>query len=102
MTDVDPLIPAEPTVSPDIDQVRDLILATHVDIVPELIVGESIADLVASIDGARAAFSRVVASVPQSAVTIPAGGNAPVMLDADALPTSEKIRRGLAANTRKD
>lgn len=84
----------------DLDQVRELILASHTDVVPELVQGESIADLVASIEPARAAFSRVIESVPTQStatVTIPAGGNTPMVLDIDTLPTAEKIRRGLAA-----
>lgn len=85
--------------SSDLDQVRNLILASHTDLVPELVQGDSITNLVASIQPARAAFIRVIESVP---VTIPAGGNTPVVLDTDSLPTSEKIRRGLAAPNRKD
>lgn len=82
----------------DLDQVRELILASHSDVVPELVQGDSIADLVASIEPARAAYNRVVETVP-TAVTIPAGGNAPITIDIDALPTSEKLRRGLAAQS---
>lgn len=42
----------------------------------------------------REAIADVIAAKPDS--QIPAGGNTPYLLDADALPTSEKIRRGLA------
>ena len=69
--------------------------------VPELIAGATIADLIASIAPAQAAYSRVAESMLQPAVTVPAGGNTPVLVEADALPTSEKIRRGLAAINRK-
>lgn len=87
----------EPEIIPnDLDQVRELILASHPDIVPELVQGGSISELVSSIDTAKQAYNRIAGSLPM-AVTIPAGGNTPVSLDADALPTSEKIRRGLAA-----
>lgn len=97
MSDITPATPQElEVVATDLDQVRELILASHPDIVPELVQGNSISDLVGSIDSAKQAYSRIAASVPK-AVTIPAGGNAPVTFDADALPTSEKIRRGLAA-----
>lgn len=92
---------ADAVVPDDLSQVRALILASHSDIVPELVQGESIPDLVASIDAARAAYTRIVAAVPAQPVSIPAGGNQPIVLDADTLPTSEKIRRGLAAITRK-
>lgn len=97
MSDLPTEIPQEAEIeTSDLDQVRKLILASHTDIVPELVQGESIADLVDSIDTAKQAYSRIATSVPKS-VTIPAGGNTPVKFDADSLPTSEKIRRGLAA-----
>lgn len=83
----------------DLDQVRQLILASHTDVVPELVQGDSITDLVASIEPAREAYTRIVDSRPQP-VTIPAGGNAPVGIDIDTLPTSEKLRRGLAGTNR--
>lgn len=81
----------------DLDQVRELILASHTDIVPELVQGDSVTDLVASINAARQAYSRIVEAQPKP-VTIPAGGNTPVTLDINELPTSEKLRRGLAAS----
>lgn len=87
-------------VKDDAAQVRELILASHTDIVPELVQGDSVSDLVASIDHARQAYSRIVESQPKP-VTIPAGGNTPVTIDINTLPTSEKLRRGLAAY-RKD
>jgi hypothetical protein len=92
-------IPETPVPEPEDDlmQVRQLILASHPDTVPELVTGTTIADLIASIAPAQAAYTRVVESIPQAAVTVPAGGNTPVLVEADALPTSEKIRRGLAA-----
>lgn len=102
MTDHDPNLETDiPDItgddgSTDLDQVRALILASHADIVPELVQGSSIAELVASIGSARAAYSRIVESAP-TPVRIPAGGNTPVTIDIDQLPTSEKLRRGLAA-----
>ena len=84
----------------DAEIVRELILASHTDLVPELVQGGSIQELIASIAPAKAAFSRVIEKAPK-AVSIPAGGNPPLTIDADALPSSEKIRRGLAAITRK-
>jgi len=89
----------EPDVPDDLTQVRELILSSHRDIVPELVQGESVSALVSSIEPARAAYARAIESVPAS-ITIPAGGNAPVAIDIDALPTSEKIRRGLASSKR--
>lgn len=88
-----------PEAQDELAQVRALILGSHPDLVPELVQGETIADLVASIEPARAAYSRVMAAVPPPSVRIPAGGNAPVTIDIDALPTAEKIRRGLARSS---
>lgn len=76
-------------------QVRAFILETHQEIVPELVTGSTIADLMASIASAQAAYSRVADAARP--VSVPAGGNAPHLLDIESLPTSEKIRRGLAA-----
>lgn len=84
----------------DTAMVRELILASHTDLVSELVRGSSIPELIASIAPAKAAFSRVVNKAPK-AVSIPAGGNPPLTIDANALPASEKIRRGLAASKRK-
>lgn len=96
--DDQPAIPGVEREEPisDIDQVRDLILASHTNIVPELVQGSSVADLVASINHAQEAYTRIVDSQPKP-VTIPAGGNTPITLDINTLPTSEKLRRGLAA-----
>lgn len=96
--DDQPIIPdveAEDPVS-ELDQVRNLILTSHTNIVPELVQGDTVADLVASIDHAREAYTRILDSQPKP-VTIPAGGNTPVTVDINTLPTSEKLRRGLAA-----
>lgn len=41
------------------------------------------------------AKEELLASIPP--LHVPAGGNTAVMINADDLPTSEKIRRGLAA-----
>ncbi|MCO5218336.1 MAG: hypothetical protein M9909_05800 [Thermomicrobiales bacterium] len=74
----------------DIAAVRELILTLHPAIVPELIVGDSIAALIASVIPAQEAYNRIVANV-----RVPAGGNPVTVVDVDAMPTYEKIRRGL-------
>lgn len=88
---VEPEEVADSPSATDITAVRELILALHPTIVPELIGGDSIDALIASIEPAQAAYKRIVSSV-----SIPAGGNAPVTLDVESLPTFDKIRRGLA------
>lgn len=76
----------------EITAVHALILASHQNIVPELITGDSIPALIASIAPAQEAYGRITANL-----RIPAGGNTAVILDADSLTTFEKIRRGLEA-----
>lgn len=80
----------------DVSAVRDLILTLHKAIVPELISGESIDELIASIEPAQLAYKRIV-----SAVSVPAGGNAPITLDPDSISSFDKIRRGLSTNRTK-
>lgn len=118
MTDESPPIP-ESTLDPgphsddvpvtaaegaDLPAVRALILAAHPDVVPDLVAGTTVAALLASVEGARAAYAAVEARLaPMSAaqpavpMVIPAGGGAPLPIDPDRLPASEKIRRGLRA-----
>lgn len=85
----------------DIAAIRDLVLKAHPDVVPELISGASVAELLSSIEPAQAAYGRLVEGVragharATSVPAVPAGGSAPVPIDPDRLPPSEKIRRGL-------
>jgi hypothetical protein len=86
---------------PDIDAVRDLVLQAHRDVVPELIVGNSIAELIASVEPSRAAYQRLADSFrsnvePRSSPPVPAGGDTPAPVDPNRLPAAEKIRRGLS------
>ncbi|MGC4107280.1 MAG: hypothetical protein QM753_13235 [Thermomicrobiales bacterium] len=84
--------------------VRELILAAYPDVVPDLVAGTTVAELLASVDDARAAYAAVAeriaasGSAPMPVVpVIPGGGGAPLPVDPDRLPASEKIRRGLRA-----
>ena len=83
--------------------VRKLALRAHPDVVAELVGGGSVAEVVASLEQARAAYRRVVemagaAKGPIASVVpvVPAGGVAALAVDPEALPATEKIRRGLA------
>ena len=90
--------------SVDLDAVRALVLRAHPDVVPELVTGESVADLIASVEPARAAYARLaetLAQVRSEAAPVPAGGGSPITVDPDRLPAAEKIRRGLAASFSK-
>lgn len=92
----------EPT--DDLALVRDLVLKAHPDIVPELIGGDSVASIVASISPAQAAYSelaaRIQASNAASGATsstprVPAGSTVSSPIDPDRMPTAEKLRRGV-------
>jgi hypothetical protein len=90
----------------DLAAVRELVLRAHPDVVPELVAGETIAGLIASVEPARAAYARLAESLSFAqeatpASPVPAGGSAPIAVDPDRLPAAEKIRRGLAAYTTK-
>jgi hypothetical protein len=91
----------------DLDAVRELVLRTHPDVVPELVTGDSVAALLASVEPARSAFERLTASWQErrpdagDTAAVPAGGGAPIAVDPDRLPAAEKIRRGLSALTHK-
>jgi hypothetical protein len=82
-------------------------LRAHPDVVPELVTGDSVAALLASVEPARSAFERLTASWPErrpdagDTAAVPAGGGAPIAVDPDRLPAAEKIRRGLSALTHK-
>jgi len=69
--------------------VRDLILKAHPDLVPELVGGETIAQLMASLEPAREAYRRLVDAVRSAAPVVPAGGASAVppieLLTADGM-----------------
>lgn len=84
----------------DLTAIRKLVLRAHPDVVPELIGGESIEALLASVAPAEAAFQRIATRFPQPATppvapSVPAGGGRPAPIDSERLTADEKIRRGL-------
>lgn len=84
-----------------LDAIRQLVLRAHPDVVPELIAGESVETLLASVGPAREAYQRLASRIgaPPAVPAVPAGGDRPAVIDPDRLPSSEKIRRGLARAT---
>ena len=96
---------AEPEVFDDLSAVRDLVLKAHADVVPELIQGDSIAALLASVEPAQSAYTRIASTirptVGSALPNVPAGGSPPVVIDLDRLPASEKIKRGLVSLRRR-
>jgi hypothetical protein len=88
----------EPVVGPEeLAAVRELVLRAHPDVVPELVTGASVDELVASVEPARAAFRRVAESVREVVPRVPAGDTPALAVDVGHLPAAEKIRRGLAS-----
>src|SRR5215213_6738026 len=108
----------------DLGKVRELVLKAHPDVVPDLVVGSSVDELIASVEPARTAYRRIADQVRGSAektVTaeagstvnaegsttvvvqppvVPAGGASNVAEPADLGPTT-KIAQALAARKRK-
>jgi hypothetical protein len=94
-----------PRPADDLTAVREVVLRAHPDAVPELIAGTTIAEMLASVEPARAAYARIVASAQTDEVAdverpetphVPAGDAPAYLVDPDQLPPVEKIRRGLA------
>ncbi|CAN5510115.1 hypothetical protein BH23CHL4_BH23CHL4_22870 [soil metagenome] len=86
----------------NIELVRELARRAYPDAIPELIGGESVEDVMASVEQARAAFARVFAEVSERQAVVrppvvPAGGSQAPVVDADRLPAAEKLRRGVGA-----
>jgi hypothetical protein len=86
----------------ELDLVRHLILATHDDVVAELIAGGTIGELMSSIEPARTAHRNVVARLasPEPAPPPVPAGAADAVTDPASLPSHELIRRGLRATRR--
>ncbi|HEX3721407.1 MAG TPA: hypothetical protein VHV31_01370 [Nitrolancea sp.] len=89
----------------DLDAVRDLILLVHPDAVPELVSGSNVAELIGSVDTARAAYQRVAETLRPAAPTttgettpprVPAGGGQRhISVNVDHLSPAAKISEGL-------
>jgi hypothetical protein len=95
----------------ELGKVRDLVLQAHPDVVPDLVRGNSLDELLASVEPARSAYQHVAERVRTSATThptdagapaptprppaVPAGG-ATTVLDPSTLGPTTKIARALA------
>ncbi len=82
-----------------LEAVRALVLKAHPDIVPELVAGETIEDLIASISPATDAYARLTEGLRPSAPSVPAGASTSAPLDADRLSPTVKIQVGLRNRT---
>lgn len=102
---------AAATTAEELAAVRALALTAHPDAVPELVAGGSVAELIGSLEPARAAYRRIAeaigagveagaqATIHPVAPPVPAGAAPRLATDPDALPAAEKIRRGLAGRS---
>jgi hypothetical protein len=89
----------------DLEAVRDVVLSAYPDCVPELVQGDTVAELLASVEPARAAYARVAATVTIPVETVPAlppvpAGGGSAVVDPGDLPAAEKVRRGIANHRR--
>ena len=74
----------------DLGKVRELVLKAHPDVVPDLVRGSSVDELIASVEPARSAYQRVADQVRTETVAAGEveGGRSDVTSDA-RLPTSD-------------
>jgi hypothetical protein len=101
----------------ELGKVRELVLKAHPDVVPDLVRGSSVDELIASVEPARTAYQRIADQVRQgggvagaqggveTAVvvqppTVPAGGGTNVAEPGDLGPTT-KIAQALAARKQR-
>ncbi|MDF2759446.1 MAG: hypothetical protein K0S99_2078 [Thermomicrobiales bacterium] len=114
----------EPVRAAELNTVRELVLKAHPDVVPDLIAGSSVDELVASVEPARTAYQRIADQVREASSregeearsreerdasstpslvqppAVPAGGAATVVDPGDLAPTS-KIAQALAARKKR-
>ena len=75
--------------------VRDLILKGHRDLIPEMVHGATLAELMDSIEPARNAYQRIAELMRTTAPVVPAGG-AGSGVAIEHLSADSLIKRGLA------
>lgn len=92
----------------ELARVREVVLQAHQDVVPELVRGGTLDELLGSVEGAKAAFARVselvkpvaaTNSLPPAPPVVPAGAGS-AAVDPATLPAHEMIRRGIKARGR--
>jgi len=81
----------------DLDGVRELILKAYPEIVPELLAGDSVDGLLASVPAAREAYTRIATEIHEQApAPIPTGSGRRAPIDPEGLSPESKIRAGLS------
>lgn len=88
----------------DLAAVRELVIKANPDVIPEMITGSTFEELMASVEPARAAYSRIVEQVRGQAPSgaqppsVPAGGSPgrqTLITNVEQLSPSAKIAEGL-------
>lgn len=83
---------------PEPNPLRDLVVKAYPGVVPELLQGETVEEMLASVPEAQAAYQRIVEqSRPARPEPVPSGGGASraFPLDTGAMSPGLKIREGL-------
>jgi len=102
--DIDAAVPEEPedtaSSEDELALARELVLRAHPATVPELVSGSSLAELLASVPAAEAAYARIAATAREATqpgvATVPAGGVVrSASINVDGLSPLAKIRTGL-------
>lgn len=101
-SDSEPAAP-EPTGAVELGKIRELVLAAHPDVVPEMVQGDTIDDLMASVEPAREAYQRIAGEAaertgtPQPAPKVAAqpGQRGTTLVDVESLSPLGKISEGL-------
>jgi hypothetical protein len=92
------LEPAEAT-GIDMSQVRDLVLAAHPDVVPEMVQGATFDELMASVEPARTAYQRIAEEAgrarPTPRVAAQPGQRSVSLAEVESLSPLGKISEGL-------
>ena len=91
-------VPAGDEGGDELAGVRELILKAYPDAVAELVAGESVDALLASVPAARAAYAQVAATIraqTPAPVQIPTGSGRRPALDPEGLSPEAKIQAGL-------
>jgi hypothetical protein len=80
--------------------VRELILKANPDLVSDMVRGETLTELMDSVEPARAAYHRIIEAVRPVAPVVPAGGTGGAVVIED-LSADGLIKRGLATSRRQ-
>ncbi len=78
--------------------VRELIALAHQDIVPELLTGDTVEELLASVPVAREAYQRLearFAQQPEQPVHVSQPVSPPAAIDLNSMSTDDLLRRGM-------